>query len=238
MDSSIDFTLLSEQCTLETVTWIKQVQKTGDKGRHEGCDDIWELVFDASSLPEENSFYDGRDDYSFKGIDLRISRDCKSCSRCDRKVPDFFVGMEADCWRPTVPDVTTEEGELNEWYRCGNDDCVKILPPQDDIDRAKGISGALFIAGIVCLAVSAPGAAGLFLADKLCIPRPTVTEQVYDDQNPAIFTNSASNPPPIFTAHSNNHTATTGATSDTVGAATIGTSGGAPSLFDQLKNKA
>jgi hypothetical protein len=76
MDSSVDFTLLSEQCTLETSTWIKQVQKTGDKGRHEGCDDIWELVFDASSLPEKNSFYDGRDDYSFNGIDLRSSRDC------------------------------------------------------------------------------------------------------------------------------------------------------------------
>ena len=263
MNSSVDFTLISEKCTIEEVTWIKEIQKTGDKGRHEGCDDIWELVFDASSLPDEANFYDGRDEYTFKGIDLQIPRECKSCGRCNREDPRYYVGMESDCWRPTIPDVTTKEGELNKWYRCGNEDCIKILPPQDDVKRAKGISGAVFIAGIVCLAVGITVSLGLFIADKKCIPKPTVTEMVYNDLNLVAATQSTTKPPTVnpSTASSNNYTATMvtssspnpatftstdpfnshnttmGTTSDTVGPATTGTSGGANSLFDQLNKK-
>ncbi len=41
-------------------------------------------------------------------------------------------------------------------YRCGNEDCIKVLSPQDDVDRAQGIAKGLWISGSALLGLTLP----------------------------------------------------------------------------------
>mmetsp|Transcript_4539 Transcript_4539/g.7323 ORF Transcript_4539/g.7323 Transcript_4539/m.7323 type:complete len:81 (-) Transcript_4539:240-482(-) len=62
----------------------------------------------------------------------------------------FEVGTSYDCWKPTIP------GPFSDFYNCGNDDCMKLIDPQKEVDSAEGAATGLKIAGIVCLSLGIP----------------------------------------------------------------------------------
>ncbi len=180
MDADVDFTLMDQTCPVTASTWIREKQLTGDKGKKTGCEDFYVYSFTANQLPQEDSFYDvGRDELEFTTFEHFVRRSCDNCNNCDRAPPVFTVGEEAKCWRPTIPDVTSEEGKISTWYRCGNDWCIKVLPPQDDEDRAKGYASAFTISGIYCLSASLPLLLLAYVIAKMCCakePEPNMHE--------------------------------------------------------------
>lgn len=244
LDADVDFILTDQACPVVASTWIKEHQMTGDKGRKTGCNDIWVYTFTANHLKDEHSFYSERDDYTFETYDHTIRRDCDDCNRCDKKPPLFTVGEESRCWRPASPN-----GELNEWYRCGNKDCIKIISPQNDEERARQISGQRLIAGVICLSVGFPLVLIGHFAYKACMKeKPVDGEQNLPDSPspmPATITTIDSKPPPLkgTTLNTANYETKANENSNPYsssyepekGTGDTGT-GATPSLFDQMNS--
>jgi len=102
-----------------------------------GCDDFYFYIIHAPQLAEIDSFYEGTgDNYNYNSLEVGIDREggdtCDNGS--DIALPEWEAGDEVECWRPSSP----SEGVRNV-YRCGNDECIKIFDPQDDIDQADTI---------------------------------------------------------------------------------------------------
>mmetsp|Transcript_660 Transcript_660/g.717 ORF Transcript_660/g.717 Transcript_660/m.717 type:complete len:237 (+) Transcript_660:602-1312(+) len=235
MDAEVDFTLMDQTCPVTASTWIKQKQLTGDKGHKTGCEDFYVYSFTANQLPEEDTFYDvGRDVFEFKTFEHFVRRSCNNCNNCDRAAPVFTAGEEAECWRPTISDVTSEEGKISTWYRCGNDWCIKILPPQDDEDRANGYAAGLTIAGIVCLSAFLPLLLVAYYFAKECFekspsPPPPEQHQQYTTSSPPAEQQQYKISSPYETQDNNN---------DTNNGISNGISnGGGTSLFDQMNSR-
>lgn len=228
LDADVDFTQLQDQCPIIDVTFTWTKQHTGDKGSHTGCSDFWIYSFSANDLPKENSFYEGRDSYDFKSYEHEIRRECNSCNRCDQEEPRFEVGMESTCWRPSVAD--TSSSGLSGWYRCGNEDCIKILPPQEDEDRARNLAQLLFLLGVIILPVSIPLVIGAYFMYKYYCKK----------RKPTPWEESVNTVPPIYETSATTPSAyvpTNGSTSysNQVYKSGSNTTGG-KSIFDKLNN--
>ena len=143
-------------------TFIKTNQKRCDKGKKCGCQDVYFYTFEATQLAEEDDFYAGRSGYIFDSREHWIDREAQDCDKSTRMDPLFDAGDVTECWRPAVPDE-----DLPKQYRCGNSDCIKVLDPQLDVDRAQGIAKAFWISGSAVLGVSIPvGIIGAVLCIK------------------------------------------------------------------------
>lgn len=234
MDADLDFTVTQQTCPIIASTWIREDQKRADKGRPDGCNDIYVYEFSVEHLPNEDSFYAGRDSYSFKSFEHAIARDCQACSKCDRKLPRFVVGEEPECWRPSVADVDSVEGSLSKWYRCGNDDCIKVLPPQEDEDRARKITGHEILAGSIVLPVSVLGLLiAHFTMRRCCFKNSADQGGVITGSYPPVTkpdtTSNETSPNP-------NNTYQFGSSYDPDKGTTNNTGTG-PSLFDQMNTR-
>ena len=130
-------------------TFIKTIQKTGDKGKKTGCEDVYQYWFTALNLQDEDPAYQNITSDKFVSFDKHQKRDTNDCSRSTRVDPLLEVNDEVDCWRPSQPG-----SDLNKWYRCGNEECIKVFPPADDVERARNIAGSQFLVGIIALSVS------------------------------------------------------------------------------------
>lgn len=42
------------------------------------------------------------------------------------------------------------------WYRCGNDECIKVFSPFDDVERAQNIAASRYIGGAIATGLFAP----------------------------------------------------------------------------------
>ena len=130
-------------------TFIKTIQKTGDKGKKTGCEDVYQYWFTALNLQDEDPAYQNITNDTFVSFDKHQKRDTNDCSRSTRVDPLLEVNDEVDCWRPSQPGT-----DLNKWYRCGNEECIKVFPPADDVDRARNIVGSQYLGGTIALSVS------------------------------------------------------------------------------------
>ena len=230
MDADVDFTLMDQTCPVVGIDWLRQKQLTGDKGRKTGCEDVYVYTFTANHLKDEDQFYDnGRDSYVFETYEHYVRRSCDNCNNCDRAAPAFTVGEEPKCWRPTVPDMSSEEGTISKWYRCGNDWCVKILPPQDDEERANAFASGLTIAGIVCLSAFLPLLLLAYFIVKWCFTK----------KNPTFENTTTTYPPPP--QHQVAQTTSSSYAPDVKEQYNTGTingnTGGDTSLFDQMNSR-
>ncbi len=165
--------MLKELCPVTDFAYTGRKQETGDKGKKTGCLDKYIYTFNADQLSSEDEFYGGRDNYLFRSFEHFQRRECQDCNRCDVLPPKFTAGEETECWRPAVPDIKSPEGQLNTWYRCGNDDCIKMFPPQDDEDRGRLISKSLWLAGVITLSVGGPLLVICVIILIFCCEKPT-----------------------------------------------------------------
>ena len=123
------------------------------------------------------------DSYEFTSYEHDIRRKCNSCNRCDQEEPKFEIGIQSTCWRPSIADITSIEGKLSNWYRCGNDYCIKILSPQDDEDRARYLAYLLFLLGVIILPVSIVLLLGAYWIYKKCGKKNNMEKEEEEKKN-------------------------------------------------------
>jgi len=152
LDASVDFAQLPFTCTITLAKFVKTKQLTGDKGKKTGCEDSYEYYFTAEGLANVDAAYGDYDaSYEFVSFEKVQRRDNNSCDRSDRLAPLMEAGDIVDCWRPAMPGFVPSK-----WYRCGNDECIKVFSPFDDVKRAQNIAASRYIGGAITTGLCAP----------------------------------------------------------------------------------
>lgn len=153
---------VKNSCALEN---LKIFQETVEvEGRNNTCSDSYIYIFEADPLDgtyldwgdndgDENT--DGEEEkdipWLFAGIfeskvhsSTRIEKDCINTA----PDPIYSIGDQVLCWRPRK--ACLENENCLQKYNCGNDDCIKIFPPKDDIENQEiERTDFLIIGGIV-----------------------------------------------------------------------------------------
>lgn len=141
LDPVKDFAPISPNCNIteyvhESSRQLMCQDADSDHRYKCGCKDKYTYIFVAHQLTEIDSYYAGRDDdgYEFKSITRESYRKAHDCDSGDEEAilasPLFTPGESTTCYRPSTPGM-----KLGRFYNCGNDDCIKIFNPQDDIDE-------------------------------------------------------------------------------------------------------
>lgn len=156
LDADSDFSVIEPDCNITEVIYEGYNQrrcsrKQGDSTvRYDcGCDDSYSYVISAPQLASIDEFYEGKE--TFKSIKETIDRRKKSCLNSSPAKSTFSVGNQTECWRPSSP-----TSEVHSYYRCGNEECIKMFSPQDDVDKANADATGLWVSGIIFLGLCVP----------------------------------------------------------------------------------
>ena len=121
-----------------------------------GCEDVYIYHFILTGTQQYTSIVEVEIESEiinvYQSIEHAIERGVRSCKDSDVPVdPYFHVGQETQCWRPRPSksesesgsststsspesDYSTKQSKLPEAYNCGNDSCLKVFDPQNDVN--------------------------------------------------------------------------------------------------------
>lgn len=140
---STDFSPITGGCTVITVKHSEDQRQD----RNPYCVDVYLYTFNSSlgvflSAPEE------------------ISRGSGTwCDDSNQVEAQLSEGEEVDCWQPANGKA---KSNLETFYSCGNDPCIKVLDPQDEWNIANAFAIVFISLGSAFLGVGLPacGVAG------------------------------------------------------------------------------
>jgi hypothetical protein len=176
MEPTVDFTAIEPGCNVTEAVHVKFIQKwcevrKGSASHKCGCDDRFFYLFSAPQLASINDFYLGTgDNYVYQSIEYDSNRgdsvyDCIA----GRKQPLFEAGDVVPCWRPSEPG-----SEIKEGYRCGNDECIKIIDPKDDKNAITGKAQAMWIGSVATFGLAVVMVGAFFYAKSILSKRKRV----------------------------------------------------------------
>jgi len=142
LDVDNDFTYLGQSCQIRIVGHETDTTKEGSDGnQHVLC---WDLYTYSFSKEGETITYLSKAERVFRS--KSPGEDERSACFGDEAEPTFTVGQLAKCWEPKVLPVPEE-------YQCGNEACVKVFDPADDIADALAAAQGMIGGGIACFVV-------------------------------------------------------------------------------------
>lgn len=139
LDPLMDFTIISPDCNIIEAVFVETIQhkcirkeRDGVEIKHNcGCDDVYFYIIHAPQLANLDPFYENigmGDNYQYDSRKDVVKRGVQNCNDANQSLPTWKEGDQTICWRPSVPGE-----EVSSAYRCGNDECIKVFSPMDDI---------------------------------------------------------------------------------------------------------
>ena len=152
-----DFSAIEPDCEISGVTLLSSttIYCDKDKNKHNkpcGCSDKYSYQIYAPQLAQLNEYYTTHqgNNYTYESSAHEIKRrDVDSCDEGSPEAPKWEKGETTACWHPSNPGKS-----VHKRYKCGNDECIKVLSPYDDADHAYHNAKALLTGGTVLLYIS------------------------------------------------------------------------------------
>ena len=129
-----DFDFLGKVCQITSIAHEWRTYSVSNAGHishnteleETFCEDKWQATFmvPASTGMSEKSVTARWEAEIRPGVD-----DCGEGAD-DEVGGSFEIGEEVDCWKPAD---NGNKDDVSELYRCGNDDCIKIFDPAEEI---------------------------------------------------------------------------------------------------------
>jgi hypothetical protein len=172
MDPENDFTSLGDDaCSVSTLNFVSRLVKENELT--DRCDVQYEPVFKYTGLTYREQVRTGS--YRLYNTATYTDGDGNEVSHediCDASLTERFLGQplevgllsENKCWKPT----NGAEIDVDN-YRCGNDACLKIIPPQFEKDLIINYTIVLTIIGLLLMLIGVScvcfGFSGIFEKD-------------------------------------------------------------------------